>query len=165
MTTVISLEPLTAAAFAPFGVVIEAIGDPSFMINNGMCGRYHDLARPEVTGAEGAVSISVARSDAIKLPLSLTMMERHPLGSQAFVPMNGDRLIVTVADDDDGKPGHPRAFVSAPGQGIQYSMNTWHGVLAPLSGPSDFLIVDRAGAGDNLVEHHFETPFIVKGAT
>jgi ureidoglycolate lyase len=167
MNKVLHLTPLTQESFAPYGVVIEASGAPDFMINNGMCGRYHDLARPEFAGGDGAISLSVARSDPVELPLKLGMMERHPLGSQAFVPMNGTALIVTVAPDENGAPGSPVAFLSTPGQGIQYHANIWHGVLAPLpvqAGPSDFLIVDRVGDANNLVEHFFDTPFIVEGS-
>lgn len=162
MSTVIPLEPLTSEAFAPFGHVIEAMGDPSFLINEGRCGRYHDLARPEIAGEGGAVTLSVGRSDAVRLPFSLDMMERHPLGSQAFVPMAGTRFVVTVAPDDDGVPGRPRAFLTNGDQGIQYRMSCWHGVLAPLAGPSDFLIVDRVGDGSNLEEHRFKTPYTVQ---
>ncbi len=154
MTTRIVAQPLTAAAFAPFGQVIEAAGEPSFFINAGRCGRYHDLARPEVLGPDGAVAISVGRSDAAPMPLAVNLLERHPLGSQAFVPMNGAQMLVVVAPDESGRPGKPLAFLSGPGQGVQYKTNTWHGVLAPLTGPADFLIVDRAGEGANLEEYH-----------
>ena len=161
MSRILKAEPLTRDAFAPFGDVIDAEGDPSFMINNGRCGRFHDVARPETVDGDGRIALSVAHSDPAELPMALGLMERHPLGSQAFVPMEGTRLIVTVAPDDGGKPGTPRAFLSSGRQGIQYKPNTWHGVLAPLAGPADFLIVDRIGAGDNLEEHVFQEPYTV----
>ncbi|WP_323794798.1 ureidoglycolate lyase [Nisaea sp.] len=160
MSRTIRAEPLTAKAFAPFGAVLEATGTPDFMINAGLCGRHHDLARPE-TDVDGAVSLSVGRSEAVTLPLSLGMMERHPHGSQAFVPMGGARFLVIVAEDQNGTPSIPHAFLTNGRQGIQYKMNCWHGVLAPLTGPSDFLIVDRVGPGDNLEEHHLTTPYII----
>ena len=161
MNQTIKATPLTAEAFVEFGSVIEADGDPSFMINDGLCGRFHDVARPQTVDKEGAVAISVGKSDSLSLPLALPMVERHPLGSQAFVPMNGTRFIVIVAPDENGKPGTPKAFLTNGAQGIQYKPNCWHGVLAPLSGPSDFLIVDRIGSGKNLEEYHFDTPFTV----
>tara|TARA_E500000318_G_scaffold27681_1_gene27870 strand:+ start:1796 stop:2287 length:492 start_codon:yes stop_codon:yes gene_type:complete len=160
MSRTIRAEPLTAEVFAPFGAVLEATGTPDFMINAGLCGRHHDLARPE-TDADGAVSLSVGRSEAVTLPLSLSMMERHPHGSQAFVPMAGARFLVIVARDEKGTPSTPRAFLTNGSQGIQYKMNCWHGVLAPLTGPSDFLIVDRVGPGDNLEEHHLTAPYTI----
>ncbi|WP_420405852.1 ureidoglycolate lyase [Nisaea sp.] len=160
MSRTITAKPLTAEAFAPFGEVLEAAGAPDFMINAGLCGRYHDRARPQ-TDTEGAVTLSIGRSDAVSLPLALKMMERHPDGSQAFVPMNGTRFLVVVAEDDVGSPRRPQAFVTNGAQGIQYKRNCWHGVLAPLSGPADFLIVDRIGPGSNLEEHHVSEPYIV----
>ncbi|MHC8509681.1 MAG: ureidoglycolate lyase [Rhodospirillales bacterium] len=159
----IKTEPLTREAFAPFGAVLEAEGEPDHMINSGLCGRYHDLARPEAAGADGAVALSVGKSDAASLPLTLTLMERHPLGTQAFVPMNGTRIVVIVAPDAGGAPGTPRAFLSNGAQGVQYKPGCWHGVLAPLSGPADFLIVDRVGgAAPNLEEHRFDAPYVIE---
>lgn len=161
MARTIQAQPLTAEAFAPFGTVIEAVGDPSFMINAGRCGRYHDLARPQVLGGGGTVAISIGRSDAVTLPMPVDLLERHPLGSQAFVPMGQAQMVVVVAPDADGAPGQPVAFVSRAGQGVQYHAGTWHGVLAPLENAADFLIIDRVGDGSNLDEVHLEEPFTV----
>ena len=155
-------EPLTAESFAPFGHVLEVGDTPDFMINGGRCGRYHDMARPEVTDGAGQVGLSVGRSDFIDLPLTLDLMERHPLGTQAFVPMDGARLLVVVAPDVGGRPGQPRAFLSNGAQGIQYHCNVWHGVLAPLQRPATVLIVDRVGDGNNLEEFPLPTPYIVQ---
>jgi ureidoglycolate lyase len=158
----LTAAPLTQAAFGPFGTVIEATGEPSFFINAGRCGRYHDLARPSVLGADGAAAISIGRSEAAPVPLLLDLLERHPLGTQAFIPLSGARMLVVVAPDEGGRPGAPLAFLSGPGQGVQYHAGTWHGVLAPLEGPSDFLIVDRAGTADNLEEVRLEEPWRVE---
>lgn len=157
--------PLTAAAFAPFGTVIEAADEPSFFINEGRCGRYHDLARPIVLDAAGHVAISIGRSDAAPMPLVPDLLERHPLGSQAFIPLDGARMLVVVAPDREGVPGEPVAFLSGPGQGVQYHPNTWHGVLAPLAGPAAFLIVDPVGAGDNLEEYRLREGYSVSPGT
>ncbi|MCA8928835.1 MAG: ureidoglycolate lyase [Alphaproteobacteria bacterium] len=159
MSRTIIPRPLTAAAFAPFGRVIEAAGDPSFFINNGRCGRYHDLAAPQVLGEGGRIALSVGRSAPVTLPYTLDLLERHPLGSQAFVPMAATPMLVMVAPDDDGRPGTPLAFVGTGGQGVQYHAGTWHGVLAPLVGPADFLIVDRVGPGHNLEEYPLPEPW------
>jgi ureidoglycolate lyase len=154
MAVRIQAEPLTSEAFAPFGEVIEISGEPSFFINAGRCGRYHDLARPEVRDGEGAVAISMGRSDAVAVPLEIGLLERHPFGSQAFIPLGNARMLVVVAPDFGGVPGPAQAFLARPGQGVQYHVNVWHGVLAPLEGPAEFLIVDRVGPGDNLEEYH-----------
>jgi ureidoglycolate lyase len=75
--------------------------------------------------------------------------------------MNGTRFLVIVAADENGAPGKPEAFLTDGAQGIQYKRNCWHGVLAPLSGPADFLIVDRIGPGANLEEHHLPEPYTI----
>jgi ureidoglycolate lyase len=158
---VIIPEPLTAEGFAPFGDVLSAEGDPDKIINAGWAGRWHDRARVDF-GPEGRAGISVFKARPRVLPYDFAMVEHHPLGSQAFVPMSLTRFLVIVAPDVGGIPGQPRAFMTAPGQGINYLRGTWHGVLAPLEDPGLFLVIDRIGPGDNLVEHHFDAPFTVK---
>ena len=158
---VIRAAPLEAAAFAPFGEVIEASGQPSFQINQGMCDRFHDLARVEVADTEGAPGISIGLGRPYDLPLAVHMVERHPLGSQAFVPLDGEPFLVVVAPDDGRTPGRPLAFLTRPGQGVNYHRGTWHGVLTPLVRPQPFLIVDRIGPGANLEEHFYDAPWTV----
>jgi ureidoglycolate lyase len=158
---IIRAVPLTAEAFAPFGEVIEARGKPSFQINQGMCDRFHDLARVEVTDEEGAPGISIGLGRPYALPLELSMVECHPKGSQAFVPLGGDPFLVVVAPDEAGVPGRPSAFVTEPGQGVNYHAGTWHGVLTPLVRPQAFLIVDRVGPGTNLAEHFYDEPWTI----
>lgn len=153
-------EPLDAAAFAPYGDVIEAAGD-SFPINGGMCDRFHDRARMEFTEG-GRAGVSVASSRPFALPLAFDLVERHPLGSQAFVPMSEDPFLVVVAPDEDGRPGRPRAFMAGPGQGVNYLRNVWHGVLTPIGRPARFLIVDRVGGtGVNLEEYRYDSNWTV----
>ena len=97
-----------------------------------MTERYHDLARVELGGAHARPLISLMQSRGFALPLDLNMVERHPLGSQAFYPLSTNPFLVVVAPDEGGTPGTPRAFVAGPGQGVNIAMNTWHGVLTPL---------------------------------
>lgn len=153
-------EPLTAAAFAPFGDVLDAEGAPDRIINQGLCGRYHDRARLDF-GAGGRAGVSVFRAEARALPLRLDMVERHPEGSQAFIPMSADPFLVVVAPDDGGAPGLPHAFLTTPGQGVNYLRGTWHGVLTPLAAPGLFAVIDRIGDTPNLQEHWFDAPFEV----
>jgi ureidoglycolate lyase len=157
----ILVEPLTAEAFAPFGQVIQIEGAQHYSINKGMTERYHDLARVELGGVHARPLISIMRGQPYALPLTLTLVERHPLGSQAFYPLSDRPFLVIVALDTHDGPATPRAFLTAPGQGINLAMNTWHGVLTPLGEVSDFLVVDRGGDGNNLEEHIFSTPFLV----
>lgn len=104
MDRTIRPEPLTAEAFAPFGEVLEAEGPPDRIINQGLCGRWHDRAALDF-GPGGRAGISVFRAEPRALPLRLEMVERHPLGSQAFIPMSLDPFLVVVAPDDGGTPG------------------------------------------------------------
>lgn len=155
----IALEPLTDEVFAPFGDVLSTDGAPDKIINQGLCGRYHDLANLDFS--DGRAGLSLFKSEPRTLPLQLDMMERHPDGSQAFLPMSEHAFLVVVAPDEDGKPGTPRAFLTSPGLGVNYFRNIWHGVLTPLSEPGLFAVVDRIGEGANLEEHWFDTPYII----
>ncbi len=158
---VIRAEPLTPEAFAPFGDVIAASGAPDRLINQGMCERFHDLARLDF-GPGGRAGISLFRARARALPCRLEMLERHPEGSQAFIPMQEAPFLVIVAPDEAGRPATPRAFLTAPGQGVNYLRATWHGVLTPLSEPALFAVIDRIGDTPNLEEHWLETPYMVE---
>lgn len=160
MSNVITAQPLTAKAFAPFGDVLDVSGDPDKLINAGMCGRYHDRATLDFS--DGRAGISLFHAQIRPFPITLDMVERHPEGSQAFLPMSHDPFVVVVAPDEGGTPGTPRAFVTAPGQGVNYHRGTWHGVLSPLHVPGLFAVIDRIGAGPNLEEHFFTTPFTIE---
>lgn len=160
--TLIVPEPLTQAAFAPFGDVLDCSGDPDVMINQGMCGRYHDRARLDFGDGQAAISLFSAAARAF--PYGLDMMERHPLGSQAFIPMTQHPFLVIVAENSGNAPAMPRAFLTQTGQGVNYHTNTWHGVLTPLHDPGLFAVIDRVGPGQNLEEHWFDIPFTVAPA-
>lgn len=159
--TTVLVEPLTRAAFAPFGEVIDLEGAEHFPINAGAAERYHALAAVDVRGPNARASISIVRGKPRALPLSLPFVERHPLGSQAFHPLSQHPFLVVVAPDEGGRPGKPRAFLTSPGQGVNYAVGTWHGILAPLEAECDFLVVDRGGDGDNCEEHRFAEPWII----
>ena len=153
------VRPLTAQDFAPFGDLLDTTGAPDKIINQGLCGRYHDRARIDVDG--GRTGLSLFDAQPRTLPYRLEMLERHPLGSQAFLPLDREPFLVIVAEDSGGKPGTPRAFVTAPGQGVNYMRNTWHGVLTPVAGNGLFAVVDRIGDTPNLEEFWFDSPYRV----
>ncbi len=165
MSQSIQIEPLTTKAFRPFGDVLEAAGEPDKIINRGACGRWHDLATLQIgddgPDAEGRLGISLFKAEVRTLPYQLDMMERHPLGSQAFLPMSETPFLVVVAPDEGGAPGRPRAFVTAAGQGVNYHRAVWHGVLTPLHPPGLFAVIDRIGPDANLEEHWFDQSFTV----
>jgi ureidoglycolate lyase len=152
-------EPLTIAAFAPFGDVLDAVGTPDRMINAGLCARFHDRARIDI--AEGRAGLSVFHAVARSLPYAFDLVERHPLGSQAFVPMTQAPFLVIVAPDENGTPGTPRAFLTNGAQGINLHRGTWHGVLTPLQAPGLFAVLDRIGEGANLEEYRYPKPWTV----
>lgn len=143
-------EPLTADAFAPFGDVIEASDRAEVIpINYGWTTRFNALA--DVAVGDGHAILSIFRSKPLA-PLVLKIFERHPLGSQAFVPMQGRAYLVAVAPPGDFDPASVRLFRAEAHQGVNYAKGTWHHFLLALDAESDFLVVDREGPGDNLDE-------------
>ncbi|MEY1557608.1 ureidoglycolate lyase [Yoonia sp. R2331] len=155
----ITAHPLTATEFAPFGDVLECSGGPDKIINAGLCGRYNDRALLDF--GTGRAGISLFDATPRNLPYTCDLLERHPEGSQAFIPMHQNPFLVIVAPDAAGLPGTPQAFVTAPGQGINLHRNIWHGVLTPLAAPGLFAVIDRIGTGTNLEEFKLPTPFMV----
>jgi ureidoglycolate lyase len=161
MQTTITARPLTAQDFAPYGDVLEAEGQADKMINQGFCGRWHDRAQLDF-GLEGRAGISIFKAEPRSLPYTLDLLERHPDGSQAFIPMSMTDWLVIVSEDDAGQPGRITAFIAAPGQGVNLHRGTWHGVLTPLHAPGLFAVIDRIGATPNLQEFPLEVPRIIK---
>lgn len=159
MTRQLFPRPLTVEDFAPFGDVLDAVGPADLRINQDHCGRYHD--RAQLDFQQGRAGISLFQADARTYPITLDMVERHPLGSQAFLPMTEAPFLVIVAHDTDRHPAHPEVFLTEPGQGVNYHRGTWHGVLTPLSEPGLFAVVDRIGDGNNLEEYWFEEPYSI----
>ncbi|WP_146347021.1 ureidoglycolate lyase [Falsiphaeobacter marinintestinus] len=160
--TIIQTQPLTATSFEPFGDVIALKPTPDKIINQGKCGRHHDLANLDFS--DGRAGISLFNAEPRSLPYALEMMERHPDGSQAFIPLSLSSFLVIVAADNGNTPATPQAFLTSPGQGINFHRNVWHGVLTPLQAPGLFAVIDRIGAGPNLQEHWFDEPYTITDA-
>lgn len=163
--TILRPAPLTQDAFAPFGEVIGVTGE-AIEINQGTTERYHDLARVDVSAEGGHPLINIFRGAATPLPFEVRMLERHPLGSQAFLPMEQVRFLVVVAPPGDTvAPDQVQAFIAEPGQGVNYARGTWHHPLLALGQTTDFVVVDRGGPGDNVDEVHFDTPLVIEPLT
>jgi ureidoglycolate lyase len=144
-------EPLTAAAFAPFGRVIEASDAAVKLdINHGHAVRYDRLAEIDAADEGGAGAISLFRARPLPEPV-LKVFERHPLGSQTFVPLGGRPYLVAVAPAGRFDPASIRLFRAEGHQGVHYAKGVWHHFLLVLD-ESDFLVIDRAGPGDNCEE-------------
>lgn len=157
----IQIQPLTATAFTPYGDLLDTEGAPDKLINQGLCGRYHDRATLDF-GEGGRAGISLFNAEPRSLPYRLEMVERHPEGSQAFIPMHRNPWLVIVAGPGE-TPGPIEAFEVAPGQAINLHRGTWHGVLTPLHAPGLFAVVDRIGDTPNLQEHWLDTPVMIGG--
>jgi ureidoglycolate lyase len=155
MAEAMQIQPLTRAAFAPFGEVVEFEGRDFFPINNGMADRYHALADVELAGDKARAIISLVASRQFDMPRQVDHLEYHPFGSQAFLPLDASPFIVVVcraAPQPD--LGELRAFVTNGKQGINYRLGTWHHVLLTPYAPMRFICVDRAGADHNCIDFH-----------
>lgn len=168
-TLVIDAVPLTRAAFAPFGDVIDSAGHASGEMNDGTLARYDALARVELDDAQtSAALISLARCRrALHWPVAVTFVERHPLGSQAFIPLSAAPVGVVVAPPGDAPQPHDlSAFISNGRQGINYHRGVWHVPLIVLEVDQEVLIVERSGPGANCDLHYFDAPVVIApGAT
>jgi ureidoglycolate lyase len=152
--TEVKIEPLTRANFAEFGDVIETDNATHFSINEGRVERYHDLACVQLSGDNSRALINIFEcNETCQFPYQLPLVERHPIGSQAFMPLTPIKFVVVV-----GKAGeHPqpqdlRAFESNGHQGINYHQGVWHMPLIADKAGLRFLVVDRGGDGDNCDE-------------
>ena len=154
MTSSLKVFPLSAAAFAPFGDVIEIDGAERLEINQGTCERFHDLAKIDVSDNEGQAIVSLFRAQPRPAPIRLEVMERHPLGSQVFFPLQDRDWLIVVAqkDSDPTRLENLHAFRATGRQGINYAKGVWHHPLLVLDPGSMFLVVDRKGSGNNLEE-------------
>lgn len=150
------VQELTQTAFAPFGDVIEKYTthnkEHCFEINNGYATRHHHLATAHTTAPKtgddaGQVGINIFSAKPRTIPFELSVMERHPWGTQCFMPLNQEPYLVVVA-----KAGHaPKTmdnlvcFYAQAHQGVQYGVGVWHHPLLALNKSCDFLVVDRIG--------------------
>ncbi len=156
----LTLQPqrLNRTAFAPFGDVIETEQARHYPINDGWTERFHDLAQVQLDEA-GRPLLSIFRSTPLPLPHEVRVMERHPRGSQAFMPLGGEAFLILVAPaGDDVAADELRLFVSNGRQGVNYHRGVWHHPVLALGRVTDFLIIDRGGPGDNCDEIHFTRP-------
>ncbi len=146
-------QKLTSAAFAPFGEVIDLSSARQIPINYGLTTRFDDLATIDTAGDKGRPLVNVFRSDPLALPHTVKIMERHPLGSQAFLSTSRRPFLVLVAPP--GEQVHAddlQLFITDGQQGVNYHRNTWHHYQLVLGRQTDFIVIDRGGPGDNLVE-------------
>ena len=150
----LAVQPLTSAGFAPFGDVVEFEGHDSFPINKGMADRYHALADVQLAGEQARAIINLVESRKFDLPRRVDHLEYHPLGSQAFLPLDASPFIVVVCSAaDQPQLDKLQAFVTNGRQGINYRLGTWHHVLLTPYAAMRFICVDRTGPGDNCIDY------------
>lgn len=143
-------KALTRENFAKFGDVIEVSNEAqNFSINDGFTQRYHDLAAVDVTENNGRTLINIFRSTPLEQPVAIKMMERHPLSSQAFIPMGQQPYLVVVAPKGELHTAKIEVFIATSNQGVNYHKGTWHHYCLALHQVSDFIVVDRGGEGEN----------------
>ena len=146
----LTVEMLTPQGFSPFGEVIETDNHHYTTINSGLAHRYHKLAIADVQDEGGEAIISIFKARIPNFPVIIDSLERHPLGSQAFIPLLGNPFLIVVAPQGDApKSSKVRAFVTNGHQGVNYFKGVWHYPLLALVERDQFLVIDRDGVGDN----------------
>jgi ureidoglycolate lyase len=146
------IEPLTKNAFAPFGDVVDIDGTDPREINQGFAQRFNDLADIDV--CDGQTNISIFTATPRPHPIAIKLMERHPLGTQLFYPLQNEDWYVLVCENPTDEKTF-RAFKAGGQQGVNYHRNTWHHPLL-VTNESRFIVIDRKGAGHNLEEKWLE---------
>jgi ureidoglycolate lyase len=155
-------EPLTRQAFAAFGDVVEMRQGMGHAINGGTSWRWDDAAMLDLTGAGGRPMLSLFRTQPATLPMPITLLERHPLSSQTFLPLSAHPFLVVVAPAGDVvREQDIKAFRTAPGQGVNYAAGVWHHPLIALDQVSDFAVVGRAAGDENCDFFEFSHPILL----
>ena len=143
--------PITKENFAKYGDMISTKNIKPLEINNGYAKRYDGIANLNTSGDNGETTISIFSALKRRFPMKIDMMEKHPIGSQAFIPMKETTFLVLVAPNGDNPDiDKIKSFIVPPGIGVNYKAGTWH---FPLISTEDmnFLVVDRKGSGENLI--------------
>lgn len=150
--TIIPVHPLTKAAFAPFGEVVDIDGAAAIPINQGFAERRNGLAAIDVARGGGSPQVCLFVAEPRTTPIAPQVMERHPDGSQMFYPLQ-DRVWLVLVCGDPLDDATYRAFLASGRQGVNYARDVWHHPLLVFDPGSRFIVVDRAGPGANLEEH------------
>ncbi len=157
----LTAKPLTAEGFSRFGDVIEVSPEnEQLSINYGRTVRHHALSEVQLSGSDDTAIMNIFSSQPAELPFKATVMERHPLGSQAFIPLSGHPYLVAVAPPGAFDISAVELFLASPKQGVNYHRGTWHHYSLALAEHSNFLVVDRSGPNDNCDEITLEEPLL-----
>ena len=161
METIIVPTKITKENFSEFGEVISVEKVIPIGINDGFAKRYDDLANINTVKDQGKTIVSIFSSTKRSFPMKIDMMEKHPLGSQAFMPMKETTFLCFVAPQGDMPEIHKiKSFIIPPKVGINYKPGIWHFPLISTE-DTNFLVIDRQGIGENLIIHKFEKEKVV----
>ena len=161
METIITPLKINRSNFSSYGDLITTEDVNPIDINEGYAKRFDNLANLNTSKDEGEKLISIFSALKRSFPMKIDMMEKHPLGSQAFIPMKQTTFLVLVAPEGNKPdPNKIEAFIVPPQIGVNYNLGTWH---FPLIATEDmnFLVVDRKGSGDNLVIEYLDKEEII----
>ena len=161
MEITVEPKPINKENFSKFGELVATEVLKSIDINNGYAKRFEEAVKLDTLQDRGETTISIFSALKRTFPMKIDMMEQHPLGSQAFIPMKETTFLVLVAPKSD-KPDLNKieSFIIPPGVGINYKSGTWH---FPLISTEDmnFLVIDRKGSGNNLKIENLDKDQIV----
>ncbi len=156
MDTIIKPIKITKENFFEFGDLITSENIEPIDINAGYAKRFDDLANINTLKDEGKTIVSIFSAIKRNFPMKIDMMEKHPLGSQAFIPMKETTFLTFVAPPGDlPEIDKIKSFIIPPKKGINYRPGVWHFPLVSTEDTS-FLVIDRKGSGDNLIIHNFD---------
>ena len=156
MKIIIKPKKITRKNFKKFGDVISTKKIKSININDGYAKRFNDLCRINTSSKKGSTIVSIFSAKKRKFPMNIKMMEKHNLGSQAFMPMEETTFLVFVAPKGK-KPNIKKlkSFIIPEQIGINYRPGIWHFPLISTKN-MNFLVIDRKGKGNNLTIHNFK---------
>jgi len=161
METVIKPIKITRKIFTEFGDLISSEGIKPIDINAGYAKRFDNLANINTSKNGGKTIVSIFSALKRSFPMKIDMMEKHPLGSQAFIPMNETTFLCFVAPPGESPEiDKIQSFIIPPKTGINYKPGIWHFPLISTE-DTNFLVIDRKGNGENLIIHKFEKEKII----
>ena len=162
-TKALNLKPLTQEAFAPFGDVIQKQGHYPEEINYGQTRKYAGLAQIDVADEDGTATVHIYRSRPVSLPFRIEVMEYHPLGSQAFIPLHSRPFLLIVAPAAEKLPFESiQGFFTNGEQGVNLNKGVWHHYQLSLVENCDYLVIERDGPGVNTIEQHLDKALLIE---
>ena len=153
---IVKPKPITKENFKKFGDMITTANIKPLEINNGYAKRYDGIVKLDTKKDNGESTICIFSALKRSFPMKVDMMEKHPLGSQAFIPMK-ETIFLSFVAPEGNKPDLTKveAFIIPKGIGVNYNPGVWHFPLISTEN-MNFLVVDRKGQGDNLIIHDLE---------